>query len=110
LLLEVLRKVRPVLGVQSLEALGERHLEAVSYRTKRGERRIPADQLLIHQGVVPSLNLALLAGCSISYADDQACFQVETDPWGVSHRRNISVAGDGAWIYGDGVDGALSGL
>lgn len=59
-----------------------------------------ADHVLLHQGVVPNLNLAQAAGCAVRWDDSQACFVPVTDEWGESTLPGIAIAGDGAGIGG----------
>ena len=63
--LKLLREVRAevrVIRVDRLEAVGDDRLREVVFATTGGERRMPADLLLLHQGVVPNVNLANAAG------------------------------------------------
>ncbi len=73
----------------------------VSYR--RGDGRTgaaAADIVLLHQGVVPNVNLASAAGCALAWNDAQACWQPQSDAWGMSTVPHIALAGDGAGILG----------
>lgn len=74
---------------------------AVHYRTSGGaERTVPADTVLVHQGVVPNMNLALASDCEIVWDATSACWQPATDRWGASSVRTIAIAGDAAGIRG----------
>src|SRR5688572_17649222 len=63
-LLSAIRGKVPVIrDVVALSAEGEGHVTAVRYRTAAGvSGAIEVDNLLLHQGVVPSMNLAMSAG------------------------------------------------
>jgi NADPH-dependent 2,4-dienoyl-CoA reductase/sulfur reductase-like enzyme len=61
---------------------------------------LPADLVLLHQGVVPDVNLAAAAGCALAWDDAQACFAPAVDAWGGSSVPGVYVAGDGAGIAG----------
>jgi len=62
--------------------------------------RAAADRVLLHQGVVPQLNLAQAAGCSVAWDAGQACFVPGVDAWGDTNLPGIAIAGDTAGIGG----------
>jgi thioredoxin reductase/bacterioferritin-associated ferredoxin len=97
--LALLREVRarvPVHKVDRVEAIGDDRLREVAF----GQGRIAADLLLLHQGVVPNVNLALAAGVAHVWNDQQLCFQPVLDQDFASSVPGIAVAGDGAGIAG----------
>jgi thioredoxin reductase len=101
LILAVRRNVQVIGNVAELAAQGSERLEAVVYRTSRGdERRLPVDMLLLHHGVVPNANLALSAGVTHRWSDPQLCFLPVLDAFGSSNVPGLSIAGDGAGIAG----------
>lgn len=100
LMREVARQTRIVRFVNALRAEGEDRVSAVSYRVGKTERRIEADLLLLHQGVVPHVNLAMAAGIAHRWNEQQACFAPVLDPFGQSGIEGIAIAGDGAGIGG----------
>jgi hypothetical protein len=101
LMLAVRRRLRVIGGVVGLSAYGEGRLGAVAYRTSNGrEQRIAADTLLLHQGVVPNVNLAMAAGVAHRWDDVQLCFVPVHDAWGATNVPGLAVAGDGAGIAG----------
>ena len=65
-----------------------------------GARRCPADLLLLHQGVVPNVNLAMAAGIEHRWDERQLCWSPVLDPNGSSSIEGIAIAGDGAGIGG----------
>src|SRR5262245_38054868 len=95
LLREVKAKV-PVTRVSSLAALGDGQLREVVF----DGRRRPADLLLLHQGVVPNVNLAMAAGSEHRWNERQLCFEPVLDRDFASSVPGIAVAGDGAGIAG----------
>ena len=111
---EVRRKVKIIDGVTALRALGDDALREVAFRRGGGaEQRIAADMLLLHQGVVPNVNLAMAAGVAHHWDARQLCFTPELDADGNSSVPGIAVAGDGAGIGGAlaaAERGRLSGL
>jgi NADPH-dependent 2,4-dienoyl-CoA reductase/sulfur reductase-like enzyme len=95
LLREVKKQVR-VRRVATLAAEGESRLQAVTFD---GEG-LAADLLLLHQGVVPNVNLAMAAGASHRWNPRQLCFEPVLDQDFTSSVPGIAVAGDGAGIAG----------
>jgi thioredoxin reductase len=101
LMFEVRRAVRVVAGVVEIAAEGGERLEAVTYRTARGRsERLAADMLLLHQGVVPNVNLAMSANVVHRWSDRQLCWVPCVDSYGSTTVAHIAVAGDGADIAG----------
>jgi len=101
LMLAVHRAVPVFRGVVEIEAEGRDRVEAVSCRTRRGRvERLPADTLLLHQGVVPNVNLALSANVAHDWSDTQLCFVPRVDQNGATDVPHIAIAGDGAGISG----------
>ncbi|WP_208852226.1 NAD(P)/FAD-dependent oxidoreductase [Roseomonas genomospecies 6] len=101
LLLEVRRKVNVIGNVTALRADGDGRVQSVLYRQGDGaERRIPADTLLLHHGVIPNINLANATGCAQSWDETQRCWIPDVDAWGATSVEGVSVAGDGAGIGG----------
>lgn len=97
--LALLREVRarvPVVRVDEFEAVGDDRLREVVFNG----RRLPADLLLLHQGVVPNVNLAMAAGVAHEWNARQLCFQPVLDQDFGSSVPGIAVAGDGAGIAG----------
>src|SRR5207237_9522725 len=58
---EVRAKVPVVTRVSELEAAGDGRLATVTYVTCGHRETIPAELLLLHQGMVPNVNLAMAA-------------------------------------------------
>lgn len=97
---EVKAKVRVVSGVTELSASGDSQLSGVSYVAGGKRETIPADLLLLHQGVVPNVNLAMAAGVEHRWDDLQLCWSPVLDASGNSSIAGIAIAGDGAGIGG----------
>jgi len=101
LLLSVRRAVRVVAGIVEIAAEGDEQIEAVSYRTVSGRsERVAADTLLLHQGVVPNVNLAMSANVEHRWSETQLCWVPRVDDYGSTTVAHIAVAGDGAGIAG----------
>jgi len=100
LLAQVHRRTRVIRHATALEAAGNGRLEEVAVTHPGGTERLPAELLLLHQGVVPNLNLSLAAGCSYGWDAGQATFKPETDEWGETSMPEIAIAGDAGGIVG----------
>lgn len=103
-LLRAVRRAVPVIGnVVELKAQGEDRVRGVSYRTTGGEERMEAcDVLLLHQGVVPNVNLAMSVGVEHRWDDVQLCWSPVLDGDFGTSIDGIAIAGDGAGIAGAG--------
>ena len=100
LLREVKARVRVVEGVTALAAEGEGRLASVRYEKDGTTQTVAADALLLHHGVVPSVNLAVAAGCALRWNELQAAWEPVVDDWGGTSVPSVFVAGDGAGING----------
>ena len=101
LVLAVRRRVRVIANVTALRAEGRERVEAVAYQIANGsERSLPVDTLLVHQGVVPNVNLAMSIGIAHRWDDGQLCWTPVVDASGASDVAGIAIAGDGAGIMG----------
>ncbi|OCK53582.1 NAD(P)/FAD-dependent oxidoreductase [Bradyrhizobium sp. LMTR 3] len=97
---EVRAKVRVVTGVNELSAEGDGQLATVTYAAGDRRETIPAGLLLLHQGVVPNVNLAMAAGVEHRWDDRQLCWSPVVDDKGNTSVEGIAIAGDGAGIAG----------
>ena len=102
LMREVRAKVPIVSGVSELAAAGDGQLATVSYLAGGRRETLEADLLLLHQGVVPNVNLAMAAGVEHRWDELQLCWSPVLDPNGNSSVDGIAIAGDGAGIGGAG--------
>jgi NADPH-dependent 2,4-dienoyl-CoA reductase/sulfur reductase-like enzyme len=101
LIAEVRRRANLVRSVIALRASGGERLRDVTYRTAGGlEVTVRADTLLLHQGVVPNVNLAVAIGCKHAWNPAQLCFVPVLDAWGQSSVEAVAIAGDGGGIAG----------
>jgi NADPH-dependent 2,4-dienoyl-CoA reductase/sulfur reductase-like enzyme len=97
---EVRAKVPVVTCVSELAAAGDGQLAAVTYAAGGRRETIPAELLLLHQGVVPNVNLAMAAGIEHRWDDRQLCWSPVLDHDGNTSVEGIAIAGDGAGIGG----------
>ncbi len=97
----VRRKVRVIGRVTALSAHGDGRLDSISYIAKSGmPERMPADYLLLHQGVIPNVNLAMSIGVPHTWDGVQLCWTPPVDSFGTTPVEGIAIAGDGAGIAG----------
>ncbi|GAA4329634.1 NAD(P)/FAD-dependent oxidoreductase [Pigmentiphaga soli] len=87
-------------GASSLRAVGKRRVERIEYRAGGRARSMPVDTLLVHEGVVPHVNLAFSIGCETAWDPVQLCFRPVLQPSGETSVPGVFVAGDGAGIAG----------
>ncbi|MGE0768796.1 MAG: FAD-dependent oxidoreductase [Hyphomicrobiaceae bacterium] len=98
---DVGRRVRIVRHVTSVAAKGDEGLQSVTYTTRDGvSTTMPADNLLLHHGVVPNTNLAMAAGVTHDWDMRQHCWCPALGADGRSSVDGIFIAGDGAGIAG----------
>jgi NADPH-dependent 2,4-dienoyl-CoA reductase/sulfur reductase-like enzyme len=97
---EVRRKVRVVRGVIDITASGDGRVESATYSAGGRAETVAVDLLLLHQGVVPNVNLAMAAGVKHRWDEVQLCFVPLLDRSFASSIVGIAVAGDGAGIGG----------
>jgi thioredoxin reductase/bacterioferritin-associated ferredoxin len=104
LMREVRAKVRVVSRVTALRAEGGTAVGRVVFTSAgRGEQSLDIDTLLLHQGVVPNVNLAMAAGIEHQWDPIQLCWSPVLGPNGATSIAGISIAGDGAGIGGAAV-------
>ncbi|WP_241116346.1 NAD(P)/FAD-dependent oxidoreductase, partial [Achromobacter xylosoxidans] len=101
-LLRAVKAAIPIIkGVTALEALGQDKLESVRYTTAAGETKtLPAQQLMLHQGVVPNVNLSRAIGAEHRWNTALDCWEPDVDEWGLTSVDGVGMAGDGAGIAG----------
>ncbi|MFT4065115.1 FAD-dependent oxidoreductase [Paraburkholderia sp.] len=87
-------------GVTALRITGDTAATGVAYRCNGRNKHVEADTVLLHQGVVPGINLTRALGCAHEWNARQRCFTVTRDAWGATTVDGISIAGDGAAIRG----------
>jgi len=100
LVAKVRSQVPVVRHIDAIAAEGSDRLERVRYRLGNRERVVPAGILLLHQGVVPNINLASAIGCEHQWDDRLHCFVPRLDAWGASSVQHVWIAGDGGGIQG----------
>jgi NADPH-dependent 2,4-dienoyl-CoA reductase/sulfur reductase-like enzyme len=88
-------------GVTDLTAHGDTEVTAITYRTAGGRpTRVPAEVLLVHEGVVPNIHPTLMLGCAHEWSAAQSAFRPRRDVWGETSQDGLFVAGDAGGIMG----------
>jgi NADPH-dependent 2,4-dienoyl-CoA reductase/sulfur reductase-like enzyme len=100
LLRDVRAAVPVVKRVTGLRAEGKDRLLAVRWHAGGSEHVREADHLLLHQGVMPNLNLARAMGMACDWNDRLACWEPVVDEWGATSLDGVGLAGDGGGIAG----------
>jgi thioredoxin reductase/bacterioferritin-associated ferredoxin len=101
LLRAVKANVRIVRHVSAIEAVAENgKLAGVNYEADGARQTLAVDHLLLHQGVVPNINLSQAIGVDHGWNEALACWEPKADDWGGTNVPNLGIAGDGAGIAG----------
>ena len=87
-------------GVRRLRVTGSGRAERVEYEWRGVRYAEPADLVLLHQGVVPNVNLALSLRCEHEWDGRSRSFRPRLDAWGASSVPGVLIAGDGGGIIG----------
>lgn len=95
-------------GVSDLRISEDNAANGVEYYRAGRWHRLDSEHVLLHQGVVPNINISRAAGCDCQWNAVQCCWNVVVDDWFESSLSGIAVAGDGAFI-GGGVAAEYSG-
>ena len=94
------KRVRIIQG-HVIRAEGEGRLQSLRYRDAAGqEHEAPADMLLLHQGVLPSIHVPLALNCAMDWHEAGQYFLPRLDEWGARSVSGLFIAGDGAGIAG----------
>ncbi len=88
-------------NVIELRVQGESAVKGISYRTSKGfSQEIETENIFLHQGVIPNVNLAMAAGIDHYWHSTQLCWHPKTDAWGRTSVEGLVIAGDGLGIGG----------
>lgn len=90
----------PWIRARDLRAEGEDRLARIRFTDVHGERAEPADMLLLHDGVTPSVQITRALGCAHGWNAAQRSWAPQTDDWGRTSVPDVWVAGDGGGIGG----------
>ncbi|RWO60808.1 MAG: FAD-dependent oxidoreductase [Mesorhizobium sp.] len=92
--------IRKIRQVDDIRIRGENRAEAVEYSTPRESGIIEADCILLHQGVVPNIQLYRHLGCEIKWDDSQLCFHPSIAGNWETSVPGVFAVGDNAGIMG----------
>lgn len=95
-------------GIKSVKVLGTTGVTGLRWTDGNGESSLECNNVFLHHGVIPNVNLTMAAGCDHRWDDMQACFRPVLDKFGRTSCDWLVSAGDGAKITG-AKSAALSG-
>ena len=84
----------------NLRVEGDESAEALCFDARGKAQKIPAKTILLHEGVVPNLQLTRLLGCEHQWYEPQRYWKPVLDSWGQTSVNGISVAGDAGGVFG----------
>jgi NADPH-dependent 2,4-dienoyl-CoA reductase/sulfur reductase-like enzyme len=104
LISELKRAGVPILsGVSDVRIDGRKSAESISFIHRGARRKMIADTIILHEGVVPNTQLPIALGCRMVWDDSQVCWRPELTRFGKTSVDGVYIAGDGC-----GIDGAVS--
>ncbi|MCK4206930.1 FAD-dependent oxidoreductase [Brucella pituitosa] len=87
-------------NVTNLKITGNERVQAITFISKSREETIDCDQVLLHQGVIPNINMASALGCELVWNESIHGWSPVVDTRLNSSVDGIAIAGDGAGIAG----------
>ena len=90
----------PWLRASGLRAEGDGALARIRFVAEGQERIETAEMLLLHDGVMPSVQMSRALGCAHEWNAAQRHWRPVVDRWGRTSLPHVLVAGDGAGIGG----------
>jgi NADPH-dependent 2,4-dienoyl-CoA reductase/sulfur reductase-like enzyme len=87
-------------GISDIRITGEDRVTGVEFRRGRRRSSAAAEHVLLHQGIVPNVNLSRSIGCRHVWDEAQLAWRVATDEWGRTSVAGVYVAGDAAHVGG----------
>ncbi len=101
-LLQELREhgVRHFKDASTLLARGDDTIKEVSFTSQGRDHTLPCNLLLVHQGVVPNVQITRALGLTHDWHELQRCWHPRLAIFGRTEIETISVAGDGGGIGG----------
>ncbi len=100
-------------GVSNIRAEGVDSVSSISFKVGEVAHSLACENLLLHQGVVPNVQITRSLALEHHWDNKQRCWRPALDSWGRSTNPVIYVAGDSGGISGAKVaevQGALSAL
>jgi NADPH-dependent 2,4-dienoyl-CoA reductase/sulfur reductase-like enzyme len=87
-------------GARNLQIRGDDRAREIHYEWSRQTQREPVDVVLLHEGIVPNMNLALSLRCEHFWDGAQRSFRPRLDAWGNTSVGGVQIAGDNGRIIG----------
>ncbi len=87
-------------GIANPAAIGVDHVTHIAFDHGGRRNTIEAETLLLHAGVVPSIQITRQLGCAHEWVDGQRYWRPVLDCWGATDCDKYAVAGDGGGIAG----------
>lgn len=87
-------------SVTQLAIKGDTQVREIEFTCRGKTQTLSADQVFLHQGVVPNGNLAWSLNLAHQWDEAQRCFRPTLDAWGRSSAAAVLVAGDAGGIVG----------
>jgi NADPH-dependent 2,4-dienoyl-CoA reductase/sulfur reductase-like enzyme len=100
-------------GAGGLQAVGADRVEVLRFNAGGKPRELPCKTLLLHQGVVPNVQISRLLRLEHDWDGMQRAWRPRLDTWGETALPGIFVAGDGGGIVGakaSAIQGRLAAL
>ena len=97
---EIERMGVTLLRATGLRAEGRGELTRIAFAVKGKQQTEACDLLLLHDGVIPSIQITRALGCEHVWHERQRYWRPVTDAWGETSVPGIHAAGDGAGIGG----------
>ncbi len=85
---------------RNLQLVGQERVREICYQSHGRAHREAVETVLLHQGVVPNMNLALALRCEHEWDDAQRAFRPRLDAWGNTSVEGVQIAGDNGGIVG----------
>ncbi|WP_083192887.1 NAD(P)/FAD-dependent oxidoreductase [Pseudomonas sp. AU11447] len=101
-LLAILRRARVshFRGARELGIEGDQCAEALSFTCGETRHSLPANLILLHQGIVPNTQISWSLGLAHEWSEEQLCWRALRDSWGETTLPGVFLAGDGGSIGG----------
>lgn len=87
-------------NVRALKIAGQQKVQGIAFTCNGREETIDCDQVLLHQGIIPNVNMSNALGCAQHWDDSMHAWTPTVDDWFATSVPAIAIAGDGAGIAG----------
>ncbi|WP_382152720.1 FAD-dependent oxidoreductase [Hydrogenophaga sp. ANAO-22] len=86
--------------VSELRIHGDTAVEGIGWKARGKTHRLPCDAVLLHEGLVPNVELGLALGCDWSWSSERRAWELTVGENGETSQPNIYALGDCARIVG----------